>query len=140
MGRLHVAETHYVTEIIFGKTGNEKQKEGNEETAVFQEVIVLFNNRGLYNPLHKGQSKEPGKREGYPGADSKTNGGINRTQKSAVNIPADKTGDFTGYRGCYHLQDLKANEDNFIIRMEGVNERDSSALTREVYIEVIMDK
>jgi len=140
MPRLHVAQSHDVTEIIFGKTGNEKQKERNEQTAVFQKVIVLFNNRWLYNPLHKGQSKEPGKREGCPGADRKANGGIYRTQGSAVNVPADKTGYFAGYRGCYHLQDLKADEDNFIIRMKRANERDSSALTREVNIKIIVDK
>ena len=107
---------------------------------MFQKVIVLFNNRGLYGFFHKGQTKEPCKCKGDPGTDSKANGGINRTHAGAVNISADKTSYFAGYRSCYHLQDLEANEDEFIIRMKGVNEGDSPPLTGEVNIKIIVDE
>jgi len=140
MPRLHVAHAHYVAQIVFRKTGDKKQEERNEEAAVFQKVIVLFNNRGLHRLFHKGQTKESGQCEGDPGSDSKADGGINGAEAGAVNVPADKSGDFTWYRGCYDLQDLKANEDEFIIRMKGFNERDHPSLTREVYIQVVVDK
>jgi len=136
----HVTQPHDVAQAVLRESGDEKEDEGDKDPAVFHDVVVFFDNIRFYYPFHKRKAKYPGKEKSKPRTDGEADGGIDRAHEGAIEVTADEAGDFSRYRGCYNLQDLKEYENKLVIRMIGIDEGDRLLLVDKIDIEVIMKK
>ena len=135
-----MTQPHDVAQVVLWESWDEKEDEGNKGPLVFHDVVVFLDNLRFHYPFHKRKTKYPGKEKGKPRTDGEADGGIDRSKERAIEVAANEAGDFSRYRGCYNLQDLKGYENKLVIRMIGIDESDCLLLMDKVDIEVIMKK
>jgi hypothetical protein len=136
--RLHVAEADDIGEGVLREAGDQKQDEGNRDAAVLHEVIVLLDDLGGDDLLYERQSEPAGQQKGKPGADGKTDRGIERSQEGSVEISADETADLSRNRRDQNLKDLDADENHDGEGAEGAYELNELSPVEEEAVEVVI--
>lgn len=137
---LHVAESDDIGKGVLGKTGDQKEDEGDKGSPVLHEVIVLLDDLGVDDLLHKGQAEPAGKEEGEPRTDGKADCGIKRPQDGTVEVAADEAVDLTRDRRHDDLEDLEADKDQNGEGAERSHEVNQPLPADEEDIEVVMEE
>ena len=138
--RLHVAEADDVGEGVLREAGDQKQDEGDRNAPVLHEVIVLLDDLGGDDLLHERQAEPAGQQKGKPGADGKTDRGIERPQDGSVEISADETADLSGNRRDQDLKDLETDKNYYGEGAEGTYESGELPPAEEEAVEVVMEE
>ena len=135
----HMAQSHDEAEVVFRESWNEKEKKRKKQSPVFQKEIVFLDDLRLYRLLNEWQAKKSGKRKGQPRTYRQTDGGVYCSEDGSINVTAYETGYFSWYGGCYYLQDLKGNENKFVIGIR-LDKCDYFIIICEERIQVIVNK
>jgi len=136
--RFHVAEADDIGEGVLRKAGDQKEDEGDRNTPVLHEVIVLLDDLGVDNLFHERHSEPAGQQKSEPRADRKADRGVDRPQDGAVEIPPDEAVELARNRRDQDLDDLEADEDHNGERAEGVDKMDDFFPADEESVEVVI--